>query len=182
VKFQEQKIKGVWVIEPKVWGDERGYFMETWRAEDMALETGVKNYWVQDNESMSRRGVLRGLHYQTGEYAQGKLVRVISGRVLDVAVDIRRDSETFGQYVAVELSGENKKQLLVPRGMAHGFLVLSETATFVYKCDNYYAPENQREINYADPEIGIEWPDVGEEYTLSEKDMAAPRLREAILE
>ncbi|MCL2110548.1 dTDP-4-dehydrorhamnose 3,5-epimerase [Microgenomates group bacterium] len=178
MQFTETKIKGVWVVEPKVWGDERGYFMETWRAEDMALETGMKNFWVQDNESKSSKGVLRGLHFQTGEYAQSKLVRVIEGEVFDVVVDIRPESETFGEHFAIVLSGENKKQLLVPRGMAHGFLVLSETATFVYKCDNYYASEHQLAINFADEKLNIAWPDVGQEYNLSPKDKEAPLFSE----
>ena len=181
MKYTETKIKDVWVIEPEVFGDERGYFMETWRADEFEREVGERIAWVQDNESKSSRGVLRGLHFQRGETAQAKLVRVIEGAVLDVAVDIRKGSETFGQYVAVELTSENKKQLYVPRGMAHGFLVLSETATFVYKCDNFYAPEEAGEIRYDDPEIGIEWPDLGAEFNLSEKDVTAPLLKDAQL-
>lgn len=180
MQFTETKIPGVWIIEPKVFGDERGYFVETWRG-DKFEETIGKVDWIQDNESKSSKGVLRGLHFQRGETAQAKLVRVISGTVLDVVVDIREESDHFGEYVAVGLSGENKKQLYVPRGMAHGYLVLSDSATFVYKCDNIYAPEMAGEIRFDDPEIGIEWPDLGMEFLLSEKDKNAPLLREAVL-
>lgn len=180
MKFIEQKIKGVWIIEPSVFSDDRGYFMESFR--QIEFEKNVdKTVFIQDNESKSSRGVLRGLHYQTGEYAQAKLVRVIEGRVLDVAVDIRKSSPTFGQYVAVELTAENKKQLFVPRGFAHGFVVLSNTAIFTYKVDNVYAPNHEASIIWSDPTIGIDWGIAEEELILSGKDKTGKLLKEAIL-
>lgn len=149
-------IPEVKIIEPAVFGDERGYFMESWNAEKYA-SLGIDCRWLQDNESCSSRGVLRGLHYQLPPFTQAKLVRVISGKVIDVAVDIRKGSPTFGKYVAVELSGENKRQLFVPRGFAHGFAVLSEHALFAYKCDNRYSPAHERGIAFNDPELAIDW-------------------------
>lgn len=137
------EIEGVVIIEPKIFGDERGYFFESFNAAEFARKVGVNTVFVQDNESKSKYGVLRGLHFQKGEFAQSKLVRVVEGRVIDVAVDIRRGSPTFGKYVAVELSKENKRQLFIPRGFAHGFAVLSEEAVFQYKCDNLYAPDHE---------------------------------------
>ena len=157
MEYKETDIKGVWVIEPKVFNDARGYFFEAWKKEEFESHIGSVHF-VQDNESKSSRGVLRGLHYQKGEFSQAKLVRVISGTVIDVAVDIRRSSPTFGRYVAVELSAENKRQLFIPRGMAHGFLVLSDEAVFTYKVDNVYAPQAEASIRFDDPTIGIEWP------------------------
>lgn len=171
-------IDGVVVLEPQVFGDERGYFMETFREswlEDIA--PGAR--FVQDNQSLSTRGTLRGLHYQA-RTPQGKLVRVVSGEVFDVAVDIRQSSPTFGKWVGTTLSAENKRQFWVPEGFAHGFLVLSESAEFAYKCTNYYDGDDQQHIMWNDPDIGIEWPDAGE-LLLSEKDQAAPPMREALL-
>ena len=152
----ETNIPEVKIVEPAVFGDERGYFMESWNAEKYA-SLGIDCRWLQDNESCSSRGVLRGLHYQLPPFTQAKLVRVISGKVIDVAVDIRKGSPTFGKYVAVELSGENKRQLFVPRGFAHGFAVLSEHALFAYKCDNRYSPAHERGIAFNDPELAIDW-------------------------
>ena len=170
--YKETNIKDVWVIEPKVFSDARGYFMETWREEDFNAHIGHEVHFVQDNQSLSSRGVLRGLHYQKGASSQAKLVRVLQGTVVDVAVDLRQDSPTFGKYVAVELSDENKRQLFIPRGFAHGFQVLSDTAVFTYKVDNRYAPEDECSIRYNDPTIGIEWPITNpDEVVLSEKDL-----------
>lgn len=180
MKFTEQEIKGVWVIEPKVFTDERGYFMESYKQSLFEEHVG-KVTFVQDNESKSTRGVLRGLHYQKGNASQAKLVRVLSGRVLDVVVDIRKSSPTFGQYVAVELSAENKKQLYVPRCFAHGFLVLSDEAVFTYKVDNVYSPENDASILWNDPTIAIDWGIDEKELILSAKDSAASRLEDAVV-
>lgn len=180
MKFIEQYIKGVWVIEPSVFSDARGYFMESFKQEEFEKFIGKVNF-IQDNESKSSRGVLRGLHYQTGEYAQAKLVRVIQGSVLDVAVDIRKSSPTFGQYVAVELTAENKKQLFVPRGFAHGFVVLSDSAIFTYKVDNTYAPDHEASILWSDPTIGIDWGIPEDELLLSGKDKTGKLITEAIL-
>ena len=171
MEYIKTDIEGVWVLEPKVFEDARGYFMETWREEDFNKAIGQDTHFVQDNQSMSSRGVLRGLHFQKGADSQAKLVRVLQGTVVDVAVDLRKDSPTFGKYVMVELSAENKKQLFIPRGFAHGFQVLSETAVFTYKVDNRYAPQSECSIRYDDPTIGIEWPITGDEVVLSEKDL-----------
>ena len=171
-------IPEVKIVEPSVFGDDRGYFFESWNDARYAA-AGIDCRWVQDNESKSRRGVLRGLHYQLPPYTQAKLVRVITGRVLDVAVDIRKGSETFGKYVAVELSGENKRQLFVPRGFAHGFAVLSDEAVFAYKCDNTYMPSHERGIAFSDPALGIDWQILPQECLLSAKDMANPPLESA---
>lgn len=170
MKYTETEIKGVWLIEPRVFDDARGYFFEAWKQADFDAHVGGHVEFVQDNESMSARGVLRGLHYQKGEFSQAKLVRVIKGRVLDVAVDLRKGSKTFGKYVMVELSGENKRQFFIPRGFAHGFLVLSDEAIFTYKVDNVYAPEHEASIHWDDPTIGIKWPIDGVEVLTSEKD------------
>lgn len=171
-------IEGVVIVEPDVFGDARGYFFESWsQAKFDAAVRPVR--FVQDNESKSRYGVLRGLHYQKGRHAQSKLVRVVQGAVLDVAVDIRRGSPTFGRYVAVELTAENKRQLFVPRGFAHGFSVLSAEAVFQYKCDNLYAPQSEGAIAWNDPQIGIDWRIVPEDVILSAKDSAHPLLRDA---
>ena len=174
--FKETKIKGVYIIEPEVFGDNRGYFMETYRKEEFD-NAGLKYNFVQDNQSKSKKGVLRGLHYQR-KYPQAKLVRVISGEVFDVAIDLRKDSPTYGQWVGEILSSENKKMLMVPRGFAHGFMVLSETAEFIYKCDEVYHPEDEGGIMWNDPEVGIKWPsDI--EPLLSEKDQKHPSLKES---
>jgi dTDP-4-dehydrorhamnose 3,5-epimerase len=174
-------IPEVILVEPKVHGDERGYFMESYRKDLLEAFVGHAIDFCQDNESRSRRGVLRGLHYQLPPFAQTKLVRVIEGRVLDVAVDIRRGSPTFGRHVAVELSADNKRQLLIPRGFAHGFVVLSETAIFAYKVDAYYSPECDRGIAYDDPAIGIDWRLAPDELLLSDKDRKQPPLERAEL-
>ena len=179
MEYIKTAIDGVWILEPKVFGDHRGYFFEVWKQQDFDSHIGKHVDFVQDNESKSTRGVLRGLHYQKGEFSQAKLVRVIQGRVLDVAVDIRRSSPTFGKYVAVELSDENKRQFFIPRGFAHGFLVLSDTAVFTYKVDNVYAPQAEAGIRWNDETVGIEWPIDASEIVLSEKDLKALSLKEA---
>lgn len=180
MEYIKTHIEGVFVLQPKVFGDARGYFMETFRQEEFdSMVASVR--FVQDNESKSTRGVLRGLHYQKGAYSQAKLVRVIQGRVLDVAVDLRKSSPTFLQHVAVELSGENKRQLFVPRGFAHGFVVLSDEAVFCYKVDNIYAPQAECCIRYDDPAIGVEWPLPAEELLLSAKDAQGISVHEAEL-
>lgn len=173
------KIEGCFVVQPHVIADERGYFMESFNEKVFADITGIKVHFVQDNQSYSTRGVLRGLHYQTGTDAQAKLVRVISGEVLDVVVDIRPESATFGQHLAVILSEENKKQFFIPRGCAHGFLVLSETATFFYKCDNFYNRESEGGIIYDDPNLKIDWQIPYGELIISEKDRFLPKLKDA---
>lgn len=172
MNYIKTEIPDVWVCEPKVFADARGYFMETWRASDFNEHIGHEVNFVQDNQSMSSRGVLRGLHFQKGEFSQAKLVRVLQGTVVDVAVDLRKSSPTFGKYVMVELSAENKRQLFIPRGFAHGFQVLSDTAVFTYKVDNIYAPQAECSIRYDDPKIGIAWPITNpQELLLSEKDL-----------
>lgn len=171
-------IEGVYILEPRVFNDSRGYFMEAWKKEDFEQHIGKVDF-IQDNESKSSYGVLRGLHYQKGEFAQAKLVRVIKGRVLDVAVDIRKSSPTFGKYVMVELSEDNKRQFFIPRGFAHGFLVLSDEAIFTYKVDNVYAPKAEAGIRWNDPTVGIDWPIASEDVLLSEKDTKAPFLKDA---
>jgi len=176
MKFVRQFIKDVVLIQPEVYGDTRGYFVETFRQDLFDQFMGQSTNFVQDNESKSSKGVLRGLHYQLPPYAQAKLVRVIEGRVLDVAVDIRRNSLTFAQYVAVELSDENRCQLFIPHGFAHGFVVLSEQATFAYKVDNYYQPKYDRGIAFNDPELAINWQIAESELSLSTKDLAQPTL------
>lgn len=168
--FTTTPIPGLLLFEPKVFGDERGYFFESYN-EKTFREAGIDCNFVQDNQAKSTKGVLRGLHYQTGDAAQAKLVRVISGEVFDVAVDLRSESPTKGQWFGVYLNGENQKQLFVPRGFAHGYLVTSEEAVFAYKCDNFYAPEAEGGLRYNDPDIGIEWPDLGTTYTVAERDL-----------
>jgi len=177
--FTKTTIPDVIIIEPKVHGDDRGYFVETFRADKLEEFLGYKIGFCQDNESKSSRGVLRGLHYQLPPHAQTKLVRVIQGRVLDVAVDIRKGSPTFGQHVSVELSGENKKQMLVPRGFAHGFVVLEDDTVFAYKVDNYYSPACDRGIAFDDAALGIDWLVPHNELNLSAKDKVQPKLLEA---
>ena len=178
MNFIRTNIPDVIIIEPTVHGDHRGYFVETFRADKLEEFLGYKLNFGQDNESKSSKGVLRGLHYQLAPHAQTKLVRVISGRVLDVAVDIRRNSPTFGQHVAVELTADNKKQLLVPRGFAHGFVVLEDDTIFAYKVDNYYSPECDRGIAFNDPALNIDWMLKTEELKLSAKDTTQPKLNE----
>ena len=177
MKVIKTSIEDVVIIEPDVFGDARGYFFESYSQKRFDEQVRPVKF-VQDNESKSRYGVLRGLHFQKGKDAQSKLVRVVKGRVLDVAVDIRRASPTFGKYVAVELSEDNHRQLFIPRGFAHGFSVLSEEAVFQYKCDNLYAPQSEGAIAWNDPEIGIDWGLKAEDILLSAKDAAHPLLSE----
>jgi len=178
MKVIDTHIPDVKVIEPQVFGDDRGFFMETYRASIMDELTDGKPF-VQDNHSKSKQGILRGLHYQM-QHTQGKLVRVVQGEVFDVAVDMRKDSPTFGLWVGEVLSAENKKQLWVPEGFAHGFYVMSELAEFVYKCTDYYAPEHDRSLKWNDPTVGIEWPLVNDELPLlSEKDEAGKSFEDA---
>ena len=180
MKYTETEIPGVYIIEPRVFNDARGYFFEAWKKEEFEENVG-KVEFIQDNESKSSFGVLRGLHYQKGDASQAKLVRVIKGRVLDVAVDIRKSSPTFGQHVMVELSDENKRQFFIPRGFAHGFLVLSDEAIFTYKVDNPYAPTQEAGIRWNDEELAIQWPIDPKLVVTSEKDLNACRLRDAEL-
>lgn len=178
MNFIRTKIKDIVICEPKVNGDDRGYFVETFREDKLQEFLGYKINFCQDNESKSSRGVLRGLHYQLPPYAQTKLVRVIQGRVLDIAVDIRKGSPTFAKHVSIELSGENKRQLLVPRGFAHGFVVLEDDTVFAYKVDNYYSLECDRGIAFDDKDIAIDWQISDDELNLSAKDKKQPKLRE----
>ena len=177
--FTETKLKGCFIIEPKIFNDERGYFMESFNEETFQKGIGQSVHFVQDNQSFSTKGVLRGLHYQTGQFAQAKLVRVLQGEVLDVAVDIRPNSETFGNYESIILSGENQKQFFVPRGFAHGFLVLSETATFFYKCDNFYNKESEGGLMYNDKTVAINWQFSIKDLLISDKDKILPNLQNA---
>ena len=174
-KFTKTEIEGVYIIEPKVFGDNRGYFMETYNEQEFK-NNGLDYNFVQDNQSKSKKGVLRGLHFQK-THPQAKLVRVLEGEVFDVAVDLRKGSKTYGKWVGVILSEENKKQFMIPRGFAHGFVVLSDTAVFAYKCDDFYHPEDEGGIMWNDPDINIEWPYKGE-LLLSEKDKVHPLLKE----
>ena len=178
MEYRKTEIEGVFVIEPRVFGDERGYFFEAWKRQEFEENIGKVDF-IQDNESKSVFGVLRGLHYQKGELSQAKLVRVISGRVLDVAVDLRKGSPTFGKHVAVELSGDNKRQFFIPRGFAHGFLVLSDEAVFTYKVDNPYAPQAEASILWNDADLAIDWPLSEEKLILSQKDREAQPFAEA---
>jgi dTDP-4-dehydrorhamnose 3,5-epimerase len=179
MNFVKTDIEDVIIIEPQVHGDDRGYFVETFRQDKLEDFVGYKINFCQDNESKSSRGVLRGLHYQLAPAAQTKLVRVISGSVLDVAVDIRKNSPTFGKHISVELSGSNKRQLLIPRGFAHGFVVLEDDTTFAYKVDNYYSPQNDRGIAFDDKALGIDWNVALEELNLSAKDKVQPKLEQS---
>lgn len=179
--FRRLVIPDVIIIEPKIFGDERGYFVETFRQDKLEEFLGYSINFTQDNESKSSYGVLRGLHYQLAPFAQSKLVRVISGCVLDIAVDIRKGSPTFGHHVALELTGENKKELFIPRGFAHGFVVLSDEATFAYKVDNYYAPEHDCGIAFDDKDLGIDWQVDYSKLQLSQKDTKQPRFKDAKL-
>lgn len=176
MKFIRQAIPDVILIEPEIHGDARGYFVETFRQDKLEAFLGHDLGFCQDNESRSSRGVLRGLHFQLAPFAQTKLVRVLEGEVLDVAVDIRTGSPSYGQHVAVRLSGDNKQQLLIPRGFAHGFVVLSETALFAYKVDNYYAPDCDRGIAFNDPALAIDWQLPAADLQLSAKDRVQPLL------
>ncbi|MBF0265822.1 MAG: dTDP-4-dehydrorhamnose 3,5-epimerase [Gammaproteobacteria bacterium] len=179
MNFIRTKIPDVILIKPQIHGDERGYFVETFRQDKLEEFLAYSINFIQDNESKSSYGVLRGLHYQLAPAAQTKLVRVISGSVLDIAVDIRRGSPTFGQHISAELTGENKHQFLIPRGFAHGFVVLSEEATFAYKVDNYYSPENDRGIAFNDPALAIDWKIFAQDLNLSAKDTQQPLLKDA---
>ena len=178
--YIKTEIDGVWIIQPKVSNDARGYFFEAWKKEEFEQHVGRVDF-IQDNESKSSYGVLRGLHYQKGDFSQAKLVRVIKGRVVDVAVDIRRNSPTFGKHVMVELSDENKRQFFIPRGFAHGFLVLSDEAVFTYKVDNPYAPQSEASIRFDDPDLAIQWPIDANDVLTSAKDLDALSLKDAEL-
>ncbi|NPA60850.1 MAG: dTDP-4-dehydrorhamnose 3,5-epimerase [Epsilonproteobacteria bacterium] len=180
MNFYKTDIEGLIICEPQLHGDSRGYFMETFRQDKLENLLGYRINFCQDNESKSDRGVLRGLHYQLPPYAQTKLVRVVKGRVLDVAVDIRRGSPTFGQHIAVELSGENRRELLIPRGFAHGFVVLEDNTIFAYKVDSYYSPESDRGILYSDIDLDIDWRLDRDEIILSDRDRVHPKLNEVI--
>ena len=180
MNYIQTEIEGVFIIEPMVFKDSRGYFMEAWKQEEFNEHVGKTNF-IQDNESKSAFGVLRGLHYQKGSLSQAKLVRVIKGRVLDVAVDIRKSSPTFGKHVKIELSEENKRQLFIPRGFAHGFLVLSDEAIFTYKVDNPYAPQAEAGIRWDDPALAIEWPIDFSQVLTSDKDLKHPLMKDAEL-
>ena len=176
MKIENTAIEGVKIIEPDVFGDSRGWFVEQYNAERYKA-AGVAADFVQDNESFSSKGVVRGLHWQAGEHCQAKLVRVIKGSVWDVAVDIRKGSPTFGKYVSVVLTGENKKQFFIPRGFAHGFVVLEDNTLFSYKCDNLYCKESERGLMFNDPALNIQWPELDVEIKLSDKDQKHPPLK-----
>ncbi len=179
--FKETKLKGCFVLEPNIFNDNRGYFLESFNKERFNSGIGNTVNFVQDNQSFSYKGVIRALHYQIGDYAQAKLVRVLSGTVLDVAVDLRKNSVTFGKHIAVELSHENKKQLFIPKGFGHGFIVLSDTAEFFYKCDNYYNKDSEGGIIFNDPTLNIDWKLPADQYKVSEKDLVLPTLEKARL-
>lgn len=176
MKATETKLKGCFIIEPTIFEDERGYFFESYNQRDFCEAIGREVHFVQDNQSFSKKGVLRGLHFQRGEHAQAKLVSVLQGRIQDVVVDLRKDSPTFGQHLSIELSDENKKQVFIPRGFAHGFLTLSDKAEVFYKCDNYYNRQAEGGISYDEPGLNITWQLKGEHLQLSEKDESAPDL------
>jgi dTDP-4-dehydrorhamnose 3,5-epimerase len=180
MKIIETNLSGCYVIEPKLFQDSRGYFMESFNEKTFNDHTNLDVHFVQDNQSVSTKGVLRGLHYQTGIHAQAKLVRVLEGSVLDIALDIRPESTTYGQYFSVELSAENQKQLFIPKGFAHGFLVLSEKATFFYKCDAYYNKDSEAGIKFDDPTLNIDWNFSKDELIISEKDATQPLFENAI--
>jgi len=179
MEIEKTKLEGCVILKPRIFNDDRGYFFESFNEGKFNALTGTETKFVQDNQSFSTYGVLRGLHAQSGEHAQAKLVRVLSGEVLDVAVDVRQGSATFGQHVAVKLSAENNLQLFIPRGFLHGFVVLSQTAVFSYKCDNYYNKESEKGVIYNDPAIGIDWLVEAKDVSLSEKDIILPTLAEA---
>ena len=177
MKIINTAIEGVYIIEPQVFEDNRGYFFESYNKQKMD-EAGLKYDFIQDNQSMSKYGTIRGIHFQKGDFAQAKLVRVLEGTVLDVAVDLRKGSKTFGKHVAVELSAENKRQLMIPRGFGHGFVTLTDHVEFLYKADNYYAPEADGGVRWNDPELGIDWGVT--DPVLSEKDTKSPFLKDAV--
>ena len=177
MKVIDTDISGVKIIEPDIFNDGRGYFCETYNAERYKAN-GIMSDFVQDNESLSSKGVVRGLHWQAAPHTQAKLVRVVRGAVWDVAVDIRKDSPTYGHHVSVTLTGENMRQFYIPRGFAHGFIVLEDDTLFSYKCDNVYCPESERGMRFDDPALGISWPEIGVALTLSEKDKRHPALAE----
>ncbi len=176
MKATETKLKGCFIIEPTIFEDERGYFFESYNHRDFCKAIGREVIFVQDNQSFSKKGVLRGLHFQKGEHAQAKLVSVLQGKIQDVVVDLRKDSPTFGQHLSIELSDENKKQLFIPRGFAHGFLTLSETANVFYKCDNYYRKEAEGGVRYDDASLGINWICDVQDLLFSKRDMTLPFL------
>jgi dTDP-4-dehydrorhamnose 3,5-epimerase len=176
MNFIETKLKGCFVLEPKIIKDDRGYFLESFNERTFSDGVGQNVHFVQDNQSFSIKGVLRGLHYQTGEHAQAKLVRVLNGEVLDVAVDLRPDSKTYGQYESILLTSDNQKQFFIPRGFAHGFLVLSETAMFFYKCDNFYNKESEGGLIFNDSSVNINWNFPSEKLIISDKDKVLPTL------
>lgn len=178
---KETKLKGCFIIEPKVFEDERGYFFESFNAQNFNKALGQEISFVQDNQSYSKKGVLRGLHYQTGEYAQAKLVKVIKGSVLDVVVDLRKNSATYGEHLVLELSAKNKRQVFIPRGFGHGFVVLSDTAEFFYKCDNYYNKDYEAGIIYDDIDLNINWRMPECDLVLSQKDLELPSLKDMVL-
>lgn len=178
MKIRETDIKGLMVIEPRVFGDARGYFMESFSERKFAAHTGIDVKFVQDNESRSSYGVVRGLHFQRAPHAQAKLVRVVSGRALDVAVDLREGSETYGKHFSIELSGENHLQVFIPKGFAHGFAALSEEVVFQYKCDEYYAPDSEAAIIWNDPDLNIDWRLPAEDVLVSDKDKNHPKLKD----
>lgn len=182
MKFTPTEIEGVWLIEPVRHADSRGYFCETFRSDEFRAATGIEPDFVQENESESCFGVVRGLHFQAGDAAQAKLVRVAAGTIVDVAVDLRPGSSTFGKYIAVELSHENGRQLYIPRGFAHGFAVLSPRARFLYKVDNYYCPAAERTLRFDDPAVAVKWPVKSDKMILSPKDMKGLSLTELDLE
>lgn len=177
--IKETKLEGCYILQPNIFNDKRGYFIESFNQKTFNSLIGFDVNFVQDNESKSSKGVLRGLHYQLGEHAQAKLVRVVKGAVLDVAVDVREGSKTFGQYVAVELTEENKTQLFVPRGFAHGFIVLEDETVFNYKCDNYYNKASEAGIIYNDEDLNIDWQLPSTDFILSDKDIILPKLKDA---
>ena len=179
MNFIKTDLEGCYILEPNLHNDERGYFMESFNENIFNKETGNTTHFVQDNQSFSSKGVLRGLHYQVKEHAQAKLIRVLSGEVLDIAVDIRQNSTTYGKHVSIILSESNQKQIFIPKGFAHGFLVLSETATFFYKCDNFYNKESEGGIIYNDPTLNINWGDEKEKWIISEKDVNLPTFDKA---
>lgn len=180
MEVKKTDIEGVLIVEPKVWGDDRGYFFESFNAREFAEKTGLNITFVQDNESKSRYGVLRGLHFQLPPYTQSKLVSCVKGRVLDIAVDIRKGSPTYGKWVSCELTEDNHRQFFVPKGMAHGFCVLSEEAVFQYKCDDFYHPEAEGGIAWNDSDIAVQWPLPSEDISLSERDKHHPSFKEFI--
>jgi dTDP-4-dehydrorhamnose 3,5-epimerase len=180
MEYIKTDIEGVWILQPKVFDDARGYFFEVFKQFDFEQHIGKVNF-IQDNESKSSYGVLRGLHYQKGEFSQAKLVRVILGKVLDVAVDIRKDSPSFGKHVMVELSGDNKRQFFIPRGFAHGFLVMSNEAVFTYKVDNIYSPHHEASIRFDDPDLAIQWPISLDNVLTSSKDLTAVSFKDAVV-